>query len=89
MKGSNSYALPFVRVNRFVTKTLSECHCMKSMLLEGGSRTRSGFFMMNARLCGSLFCIQRRSSKDVVEGFKTSYISETKVGDKRSTMQGF
>jgi hypothetical protein len=22
-------------------------------------------------------------------GFKTSYISETKVGDKRSTMQGF
>ena len=33
--------LPFVRVNCFVTKTSSECHCMKSMLLEPESRIRS------------------------------------------------
>jgi hypothetical protein len=67
---------------------------MKSMLLESGSRIRSEVsFMMN--LAGDavfeaiVLPFRGVLAKVGWNGFKTSYISETKVGDKRSTMQGF
>ena len=69
---------------------------MKSMLLESGSRIRSEVsFVMT--LAGDavfvfeaiVFAIQGVLAKVGWNGLKGSYISETKVGDKRSTMQGF